>query len=588
MESQAHLLIVDKDAKTREEKLRLLESEGWTVSAADSDAAALREHDLDSFEVVVVDSNAWEKDGPSLCQTIERDHPETSLLQTSRSSSELCRLSSDENISGCLLEPFDDVELVTLVRSLLRLRGTRAALREAEARLQLAQDAGGLAVFDWNLLTGRAIWSNRFAELFELPPEARDKPFTEDIIRQRLHPDDRAGLSEYYRALAVSGGIFDRDFRIVSSDGIVRWITARGKFIKAPSGRLERIFCLNLDITERKQADLRNAQLAAIVASSIDAIVSVDFCDTILTWNNGAEQLFGYTAEEVLGRKADFLVPDKVLSERRANMQRLLAGEAVEYQTRGLRKDGQSIDVWIRGAPVRGLDGNFVGGSLIIRDITAQTQREAHIRFLMRELTHRSKNLLAVIQAMARQSLSLLTTPEEFVIRFSERLSGLAGSHDLLSSDDWAGASLTQLIRSQLQHYGDLFGTRILLEGPDLILRPEAAQNIGIALHELSTNAAKFGALSVPQGIVTVSWQLVSDGKDGRRMKMRWEERGGPAVTPPDHKGFGHMVMDRITGQALGGKSQAQFSPSGVCWTLDVPAASVLREAVPEALSARG
>lgn len=588
MESQAHLLIVDRDPKSREGKQRLLESEGWTVSTADSDAAALRNHDLASFEVVVVDSNAWQKDGPSLCQTIERDHPDTSILQTSRSGKELWQLTSDDHVSGCLIEPFDGVELVMLARGLLRLRRTRAALREAEARLQLAQDAGGLAVFDWNLLTGRAVWSDRFAELFELPPEARDRPFTEDLIRQRLYPDDRAALSEYYRALAVNGGVFDRDFRIVSSDGIVRWITARGKFILSPSGRLERIFCLSLDMTDRKQSDLRNAQLAAIVASSIDAIVSVDFSDTILTWNSGAEQLFGYTAEEVLGRKADFLVPDKVLSERRANMQRLLAGEAIEYQTRGLRKDGQSIDVWIRGAPVRGLDGNLVGGSLIIRDITAQTQREAHVRFLMRELTHRSKNLLAVIQAMARQSLSLLTTPEEFVIRFSERLSGLAGSHDLLSSDDWAGASLTQLIRSQLQHYGDLFGTRILLQGPDLILRPEAAQNIGIALHELSTNAAKFGALSVPQGTVTVSWQLASDATDGRRMRMRWEEQGGPAVTPPGHKGFGHMVMDRITGQALGGKSQAQFAPGGVCWTLDVPAASVLREAPPELTALRG
>jgi PAS domain S-box-containing protein len=586
MESEAHLLIVDRNAGSREGKLRLLQNEGWSVSAADSDAAALKNFDLGTFEVVVVDSNAWQKDGPSLCKTIEQNHPETSILHTSRSDNDL-DAAAEKTVDGYLIEPFDGVELVTLVRALLKLRRTKTALHEAEARLQLAQDAGGLAVLDWNLLTGRAIWSERFAELFELPGAARDAPFSADMIRERLHPDDRAGLQDYFRALATDGGVFDRDFRIVSSDGSTRWITARGKFIKAPSGRLERIFCLSLDITERKQSDLRNAQLAEIVASSIDAIVSVDFSDTILTWNNGAEQLFGYTAEEALGRKADFLVPDKVLSERRAIMQRLLAGEAIEYQTRGLRKDGQSIDVWIRGAPVRGLDGNFVGGSLVIRDITAQTQREAHVRFLMRELTHRSKNLLAVIQAMARQSLSLLTTPEEFVVRFSERLSGLAGSHDLLSSDDWAGASLVQLIRSQLQHYGDLFGTRIQLQGPNLILRPEAAQNIGIALHELSTNAAKFGALSVPNGTVTVSWTLTTDENNSRRMHMCWEEKGGPAVMPPNHRGFGHMVMDRITGQALGGSSQAHFAPEGVCWTLDVPAASVIREAVPEPVLSR-
>jgi two-component sensor histidine kinase len=178
---------------------------------------------------------------------------------------------------------------------------------------------------------------------------------------------------------------------------------------------------------------------------------------------------------------------------------------------------------------------------------------------------------------MARQTLSHLTTPEDFVARFSERLSGLAGSHDLLSSDDWAGASLVQLIRSQLQHFGDLFGSRIFLEGQDVFLRPEAAQNIGIALHELSTNAAKFGALSVPEGSVTVAWKFVPDSQGGRRLNLVWEERGGPPVVAPDHKGFGHMVMERITGAALGGQSKVQFAANGVNWHLDVPAAGVIR-----------
>ncbi|MGB8276557.1 MAG: PAS domain S-box protein [Methylovirgula sp.] len=578
MESLANLLVLDRDDISRDAKLRLLEGAGWNVSAAASGAEALRDFDIGSFDVIVVDTNGHQIEGTTLCQTIKQRNPTASILRTARSSEDLSEASLDTTINGYLIEPFEPLELVSFVRSLLRLRRMGAALHDAEARLQLAQDAGGLAVFDWNLVSGRALWSEKFAELFHLPADAADAAFDSELIARHLHPDDRLGLAEYYHSLVADGGVFDRDFRILLPDGAIHWITARGKFIKGPSGRLERILCLSLDITERKQADLRNAQLAAIVASSIDAIVSVDFSDTILTWNSGAEQLFGYTAQEVLGRKTDFLVPSQLLPERRAIMQRLMNGEAIEYQTQRRRKDGQTIDVWIRGAPVRGLDGSLVGGSLIIRDITAQTQREAHVRFLMRELTHRSKNLLAVIQAMARQSLSLLTTPEEFVVRFSERLSGLAGSHDLLSSDDWAGASLVQLIRSQLQHYSDLFGTRIHLEGPDLILKPEAAQNIGIALHELSTNAAKFGALSVSQGTVTVSWQLMMDENNTRRMQMRWEERGGPPVALPSHKGFGHMVMDRITGQALGGRSQAQFAPGGVCWTLDVPAASVIRE----------
>lgn len=583
MENLAKLLIVDREEKSRERNTRLLEGMHWSVSATASGDAALHGFDIAGFDVAIIDANADQTDGTSLSHVIKQRNPATSILRVARSGADLAEMGSDSRVDGYLIEPFEPLELTTYVRSLLRLNRMRVGLHDAEARLQLAQDAGGLAVFDWNLVTGHALWSEKFAELFQLPADAANEPFNPEIIARHLHPDDKAGLTEYYKTVVMGGGQFERDFRVLLTDGTIRWIAARGKCIKGASGRLERILCLNLDITERKHADLRNAQLAAIVASSIDAIVSVDFSNTILTWNSGAEQLFDYKAQEVLGRKADFLVPEGLIEERRTIMRQLMNGEAIEYQTQRRRNDGQTIDVWIRGAPVPGLGGSLVGGSLIIRDITAQTQREAHVRFLMRELTHRSKNLLAVIQAMARQSLSLLSTPEEFVVRFSERLSGLAGSHDLLSSDDWAGASLVQLIRSQLQHYNDLFGTRIHLEGPDLILRPEAAQNIGIALHELSTNAAKFGALSDARGTVTLSWKIVTDEQDARRMQMRWEERSGPPVGAPGHKGFGHMVMDRVTGQALGGRSHAEFEPGGVSWFLDVPIASVVREPPREA-----
>jgi PAS domain S-box-containing protein len=578
MESQANLLIIDGDDNGRHAKLRLFEDAGWTVSAAASGAEALRDIEIDGFDVVLLDTDAPQFDGMALDQTIKLRNPTASIVRMTRKGDDLSKMRGRGTTDGFLVEPFEPRELMTLAQSLLLLRRTRMALRDAEARLQLAQDAGGLAVFDWNLVTGHVLWSEKFAELFHLPSNAGKEPFNPALIAQHLHPDDKAAFAEDYRTLMAEGGVFDHDFRVFLPDGGIRWITVRGKFIKGQTGRLERVLCLSLDITERKQADLRNAQLAAIVATSIDAIVSIDFSDTILTWNKGAEQLFGYVAQEILGRKADFLVPDEFLTERRGIMQRLMNGEAIEYETRRCRKGGQKIDVWIRGAPVGGLDGGLVGGSLIIRDITAQRQREAHVRLLMRELTHRSKNLLAVIQAMARQSLPLLTSPEDFVARFSERLSGLAGSHDLLSSEDWAGASLVQLIRSQLQHYNDLFGVRIRLDGPDLILRPEAAQNIGIALHELSTNAAKFGALSVDQGTIDISWSLVNDENNELRVHMRWEERNGPPVAAPRHKGFGRMVMDRIIGQALGGVSQAEFASGGVCWTLNVPAASVIRE----------
>ena len=194
----------------------------------------------------------------------------------------------------------------------------------------------------------------------------------------------------------------------------------------------------------------------------------------------------------------------------------------------------------------------------------------------MRELTHRSKNLLAVIQAMARQSMAKDLTPEEFVRRFTDRLQGLAGSHDLLSAVEYKGVSLLALTRSQLSHYEELFGTRILLEGEDLTLRPEAAQNIGVALHELSTNAAKYGALSNEEGTVTVMWSIVAD--EPRFLRLTWQEHGGPPVVAPTRRGFGRVVMDRITGQALDGKSEIRFEPNGVIWSLVAPTKATLVE----------
>ncbi len=573
MQITAKLLVVDREPASRAELLRLLAQAALKTNAVDSESAGVAALGAESFGLAVLAGDV----ATATIYDIKERSPSISVLRIVRAGHAVP--AADNLIDGILVEPFEAAEFIALARVLLRLHQTRVMLRDGEARLRLVQDAGGLAVADFDLATGRASWSQQFAELFQLPLDAAETAFRFNTILCLVYEDDKTALLAEYRRLLRRGGQFHREFRIRRADESLAWVDARGSFIEGAAGRIERILCLCTDITEHRQSESRNAQLAAIVASSIDAIASIDLTDRIRTWNHGAEQLFGYAAYEVLGRKAtDFYVPCELIEERDDMIRRLMQGEAVEYQTRRRHQNGQPIDVWIRGTPMRRPDGSLFGASFIIRNVTAQKQREEHIRFLMRELTHRSKNLLAVIQAMARQSLSLRTSPEEFVERFTERLNGLAGSHDLLLSDDWAGASLIQLIRSQLQHYDDLFDSRIHLQGADLILRPEAAQNIGIALHELSTNAAKFGALSVPGGTITLSWAVVGDGDDARRMQLHWKEQSGPPVVLPTHKGFGRMVMDRIAGQALGGHSKAVFAPDGVYWELDVPASSVVRE----------
>jgi two-component sensor histidine kinase len=205
----------------------------------------------------------------------------------------------------------------------------------------------------------------------------------------------------------------------------------------------------------------------------------------------------------------------------------------------------------------------------------AVKQENAHLRAITDELSHRIKNLVAIIQSIARQTMHQTSTKEDFETRFSGRLGAFGRSLDLLIANDWHGARIDELVRSELTPFGVLHGVQISVKGPPLALNPNAARNIGLALHELATNASKYGALSVPEGKVAVHWELASGG--GRpRFRMTWRESGGPMVTEPTRRGFGRQVIEQITTQALAGKVRHEFLPGGVRWTLDIPAASVV------------
>ena len=240
------------------------------------------------------------------------------------------------------------------------------------------------------------------------------------------------------------------------------------------------------------------------------------------------------------------------------------------------RSDGAERWIALQGRRYPGADGD---GSEIIgtaRDITSRKQRETHMHLLMREVTHRSKNLLAIIQAMARQTVKDSITAAEFEQRFSMRLRGLAASHDLLAARDWHGAAVDELVRWQLGPALDAAGIRIGIQGPDLYLTPEAAQNIGLAFNELASNATRFGALSGRDGRVDIAWSLDPEGAEGRRFRISWSESGGPEVSEPRRTGFGHKVVERLTARALDGVVALSFPTSGLTWSLHIPASFVL------------
>jgi two-component sensor histidine kinase len=209
---------------------------------------------------------------------------------------------------------------------------------------------------------------------------------------------------------------------------------------------------------------------------------------------------------------------------------------------------------------------NFVG---TVADITERKEREEKEHLLMREINHRAKNMLSVVDAIAHQTAA--RSPEDFVERFSERVQALSANQDLLVRNEWRGVEVEDLVRAQLAHFADLVGSRIAVQGPRLRLNPASAQAIGLALHELATNAGKYGALSTDGGHVDVGW-----GTDGETFTMSWSERDGPPVSAPGRRGFGTIVMEAMAERSVGGAVKLDYALPGVTWRLTCPAANAL------------
>ena len=216
--------------------------------------------------------------------------------------------------------------------------------------------------------------------------------------------------------------------------------------------------------------------------------------------------------------------------------------------------------------------GEVLGTTSVAVDISERKANEDQLRLLLRELTHRSKNLLAVIQAIARQTASRTRSVDDFLNRFSARLCAIGCSHDLLIADNWHGASLRMLIERQLGEHADGFGQRIAIEGEDVMLKPEAVQNLGLALHELAVNAEKYGSLSEPQGKLSVKWKFCEEAS---KLKLVWQEGGGPEVRPPQRSGFGRAMIETVVGQALEGDVNLSFPPAGVRCEIVIPSTQV-------------
>ena len=243
--------------------------------------------------------------------------------------------------------------------------------------------------------------------------------------------------------------------------------------------------------------------------------------------------------------------------------------------------------LWLRGhgrVVARTPDGKAHRLVSIVTDVTDRKAAEDHAQFLMHELSHRSKNLLAVIQSISRRTARTTATMEEFESRFGRRLQGLAASHDVLVRNSWQGAPLADLMRQQLMPFTDIQSSRVELTGPDIVVTAEATQAIGLAIHELATNASKYGALSVPAGMVKISWSFDSESSASGELLLKWIEQCGPLVAPPSRTGFGHLVIGEMIERSLNAKVILEFLADGLKWSVSIPSNNIVIEAQTETI----
>ncbi len=406
---------------------------------------------------------------------------------------------------------------------------------------------------------------------------------------QVLPSTERDAVIEAKRRVIATGKPEDRD---------VAYLTPEGRSVYAlhiepaygPDRAIEGVTSSAIDISRLRSLESEQRRLSNEVKATLqryelalqESKVTIFTQDRNLRYMSISSPLAGLSVDEIIGGTDELILEGESRTVVAALKQSVLdtgTPQDTDVSIRFHAGDVRWYDLHVE--PLREVTGAITGLIGAAIDVTTRKEDEAHLRLLMRELTHRSKNLLAVIQAMARQTARHSTSTELFLEQFEARLQALATSHDVLIEEGWHGASLAELVGRQLQQLPEPATSQIAIDGPTVLLKPEAAQALGFALHELAANARKFGSLSVPGGRVTISWRRVAQ-PEGDSVDLRWTERDGPKVEEPTHRRFGRAIIERHLSHAIDGKVELTFPPEGVMCAIHIPPAQLV------GLAARG
>jgi PAS domain S-box-containing protein len=392
----------------------------------------------------------------------------------------------------------------------------------------------------------------------------------------------REAAADILKRLSDGEVLHNYEAQLRCKDGSVRDVLIASSVLW-DKGRFVHTRCFTRDITEIKKGDHAGRLLASIVETSDDAIVSKDLNGIVTSWNRGAERMFGYAAEEMIGAPIAILIPPERLDEAPGILERIRRGERIDpYETIRRRKDGSLIDIALVVSPVKDPAGKVIGASKIARDITERKRLFARQELLTHEIQHRTKNLFAVVLAVVARSFVGKHTVKDAESAVLSRLHSLAQTHVMLIDKDWQGADLSDVVRTEMSPYID----RVEIEGPPLVLNAEAAQNFALALHELATNAAKYGALSDLTGRVQINWSIGKSNGFGH-FTFRWQERGGPAVSQPTQRGFGSVVLEQVMAEYFEVPPRVDFAVGGLGYELSGSLDAVMADE-PSALLAGG
>jgi PAS domain S-box-containing protein len=447
--------------------------------------------------------------------------------------------------------------------------------------LRLAVEAGRLAVWEYDVATEALKPTPELNELLGFP---RDEPLDLMAVRTRYLPSDRDKVRQAAQEAVDRGeSFFQTEYQFQRGDGVWRWLMLRGE-IRFADGKPAGVIGVVLDITERKHAEQAlqesEARLEIATEASEIGIWDWDVRTDEMIYSPRARAIYGFphdgpnTFEMVRYATHPEDLPRTSAMARRALDPAIREKKPYEYRI--VRPDGTVRWVLAHGASVFGLEEGemrarrYVG---TILDITDRKRTEEHLHLLIHELNHRVKNTLATVQSIAAQSFRDVGAPAAAArTAFEDRLFALARAHDVLTRESWEGAGLKEVVGEAVApHRGSpAGGDRFELDGPDLRLPTAMALSLSMALHELCTNAAKYGALSRPGGEVRISWTVAST-EDPPRLRMRWEEHGGPPVAPPHRQGFGTRLIARGLASELSGEVSLSYEPGGVVCLIDVP-----------------